>query len=466
MSADSPTVVDRLEGDALLGYDAEHVFHMRYSTVEAVRHGVILKRGAGMMLETSDGRTLIDAISTHHNVNLGHCHPELSRAIYEQLQTLDHVVTVPGFTNEPLVNVTAAVLRHALPGMASVFYAVTGAEAVEATLKMARYYWKALGRDTKTRFLSLNLGYHGNSFATLAATGRDHDGVPSASGRPLFPMFGPLPDGYVHVLGPYDFHNGTRSPEEEANMGARALEEAIAGLGSETIAGFIYEPMQGHNFYAPHKDYYHRVREICDEHEILTIDDEMITGFGRSGDWWGMGFYAGAEPDLVAFGKGVTSGSVPLSGAIASDKVWEVIRGRAPSQPVEITGTYGGHPVLCAAAIRNIELIEEHAFIERACALGDHLRSQLAGAFDMPELFEVRGTGLTAAIEFRTGHDADALRQRIAMEAFGRDLVVRGEYGTVGPLVSITPPFVATEPQIDQIVAVLREAVDAALAAI
>lgn len=465
MTTDTTVVPGKLTGDDLLAYGADHVFHMRYSTVEAVRQALILTRGSGMVLETHDGRRLLDAIATHHNVNLGHCHPELIRAAHEQMQSLDHVLTVPGFTNEPLVNVTKAILRNPLPGMATIFYTLTGAEAVEATMKMARYYWHALGRSTKSKFISLNLGYHGNSFATLAATGRDHDGLPSASGRRLFPAFDPLPEGYVHVLGPYDFHDGSRSAEEEASAACDALEKRIAREGADTVAAFLFEPLQGHNFYQPHPAYYRRVRQICDDNDILLISDEMITGFGRTGRWWGMSHYPGVEPDLTAFGKGVTSGALPLSGAITSAKVWDVIQGHAPKRSVEITGTYGGHPTLCAVAQRNIEVLEEQNLIERVDTVGDYLRQSLRRAFDGSEVFEVRGTGMIGVVEFKAGGDTDALRQQMALEAFLRDVIIRAERGTVGPLISITPPFIATEEEIDTVVARVHEAVSVALAA-
>lgn len=460
-------LLDTAEQDTiapLLQYGADHVFHMRYSRPEAVAGALLIESAQGIELHTSNGRTLIDAIATHHNVNLGHCHPELARAIYDQSLRLGHVATTPGFTNEPLIRVTEAILRHGLPSMQSIFYKMSGAEAVETCFKITRYYWNALGHRGKSRFVSLNLGYHGNTLATLAACGRDHDGVPATSGRELFPMFAPLPSGFLHVAGPYDFHDGSRSAEEEADAAADALAALVEAEGADTIAAVIVEPMQGHNFYVPDAHYYRRVREICDAHDLLFISDEMITGFGRTGRWWGMGRYD-VEPDITAFGKGITAGHVPLGGAICSGRVWDAIRAYSPNCPVEITGTYSGHPVLCQAGVKTIEIIEREDYVGRCVTLGEHLRRRLRERFDGDDVFEVRGEGLIGVVELDLRTDAKALGHRIAVEAMQRDVMLRVEQGMRGPLVSITPPFVVTEPQLDHIVAVARDAYDAARAA-
>lgn len=448
----------------LLKYGADHVFHMRYCGPDAVSASTMLVRASGSILETSDGRRIIDAVATHHNVNLGHCHPELSQAIYGQLLTLGHVVTTPGFTNEPMIRATEAILRNGLPSMASVFYKMSGAEAVETCLKIARYYWNAKGRKGKSRFISLRLGYHGNTLATLAACGRDHDGVPAGDGQELFPMFSPLPEGFLHVRGPYDFHDGRRSAVEEAEAAALELENLIRKEGAHTIAAFLFEPMQGHNFYSPDGHYYRRVRELCDHYEILMISDEMITGFGRTGAWWGMSQYD-VQPDITAFGKGITGGHVPLGGAICSAWVWETIRAHSPNCPVEITGTYSGHPVLCAAGAKTVEIIERENYVANNIALGEHLRAALRDAFEGTDAFEVRGQGLIGVIELKSRENAKDFGRKIAMEALKRDVLIRVEQGTVGPLISVTPPFITTTSELDKIAATARIAHDAALKA-
>jgi adenosylmethionine-8-amino-7-oxononanoate aminotransferase len=447
---------------ALLAYDVEHVVHMRYKDRAAIANALIIDHASGSILYDVDGNAYLDATAQHHNVNLGHCHPALVEAAHRQLARLGQSHTTPGFTHVPLVEVTEAILRHGLPTMASVFYCSIGAEAVEATMKFARYYQHAVGQPAKSKFITLNLGYHGNTFATLAACGRDHDGVPALSGEVLFPMFQPLPSGFVHVAGPYDFHGGELTPLEAAGAAADALEAAIVREGPDTIAAFLYEPIQGHNFHAPDREYFVRVRQICDRYDILMIADEMITGFGRTGRWWSMEHF-GVEPDITSFGKGITSGHVPLSGAILSQRVWDVVNRQAASTPVEITNTYSGHPVPCAVGLRNIEVLEHDGLVERSAAMGELLRERLAARCAGPGVFEIRGLGLVATLELRIDPEQRrAVGDRIAQEAFARGVLVRVEMGVVGPLVTLTPPLVVTDDQLDQMVAAVGDAVDAA----
>lgn len=453
------------DAEALLAYDLEHVVHMRYKDREAIANAMIVDRAGGSMLYDIEGRAYLDATAQHHNVNLGHCHPALVEAAHAQLARLGQSHTTPGFTHVPLVEVTEAILRHGLPSMASVYYCSIGAEAVEATMKFARYYQHAVGQPEKTKFVTLNLGYHGNTFATLAACGRDHDGVPASSGEQLFPMFQPLPEGFVHVAGPYDFHDGERTAVDCANAAAAALEAVIQHEGPDTIAAFLYEPLQGHNFYAPHPEYYERVRELCDRHDILMISDEMITGFGRTGRWWAMEHYT-VEPDITSFGKGVTSGHVPLSGAILSRRVWDVVNRQAPKTPVEITNTYSGHPVPCAVGLRNIEVLEQDGLVERSARLGEELRARLAERCAGPAVLEVRGLGLVATVELRVADRGTwrAVGDGIAAAAFADGVLVRVELGVTGPLVTVTPPLVVTDEELDRIVAAVAGAVAQATA--
>jgi adenosylmethionine-8-amino-7-oxononanoate aminotransferase len=280
-------------------------------------------------------------------------------------------------------------------------------------------------------------------------------------------MFEPRTPGFVHIDAPdpYRFDN----PDPDISLGVAAanrLEQAILREGPDTVAGFIAEPVQGAGgVIVPPPDYFGRIREICTRHDVLLIADEVITGFGRTGRWFGLEHY-GVEPDIMQFAKGITSGYVPLGGIGVSDKVREVINGVPPGMRWMHAYTYSGHPTCCAVALANIDILERERLVERAAAGGARLLEKLRGLETMEGVGHVRGQGLMAAVEVvadkttKQLFPAEAgLTQRL-MDA----LLERGLYTRVTmDCICLAPPLVTSDALLDRMVDTVRETIPAVL---
>ena len=278
----------------------------------------------------------------------------------------------PARTNEPAIELAERLSELAYPSINTFFFTSGGAEATETSIKTARFYWKALGKPDKIKVISRLRAYHGLTLAAMSATG-----LPA-----FWPMFEPRVPGFLHIDAPDPYRFVNRRPRASAVgvAAANQLEAAILREGPDTVAAFIAEPVQGAGgVIVPPPDYFPRIREICDRYDVLLIADEVITGFGRTGRWFGLEHY-GVEPDIMQFAKGITSGYVPLGGIGVSDRIREVINGVPPAKRWMHAYTYSGHPTCCAVALRNIDILERERLVERAAALGARLAAGLDGA--------------------------------------------------------------------------------------
>jgi adenosylmethionine-8-amino-7-oxononanoate aminotransferase len=373
------------------------------------------------------------------------------------MATLAFHSTYAGGTNGPAIALAERLSGLVYPSINSFFFTSGGAEASEASFKTARFYWKALGKPEKVKIISRHRAYHGLTLAAMSATG-----LPA-----FWPMFEPRTPGFVHIDAPdpYRFDN----PDPDISLGVAAanrLEQAILREGPDTVAGFIAEPVQGAGgVIVPPPDYFGRIREICTRHDVLLIADEVITGFGRTGRWFGLEHY-GVEPDIMQFAKGITSGYVPLGGIGVSDKVREVINGVPPGMRWMHAYTYSGHPTCCAVALANIDILERERLVERAAAGGARLLEKLRGLETMEGVGHVRGQGLMAAVEVvadkttKQLFPAEAgLTQRL-MDA----LLERGLYTRVTmDCICLAPPLVTSDALLDRMVDTVRETIPAVL---
>jgi adenosylmethionine-8-amino-7-oxononanoate aminotransferase len=303
-------------------------------------------------------------------------------------------------------------------------------------------------------------GYHGVTLAAMSATG-----LPS-----YWPMFEPRVPGFLHIDSPdpYRFVN----PDPSVSQGiaaANKLEEAILREGPDTVAAFIAEPVQGAGgVVVPQDDYFARIRAICDQYNVLLISDEVITGFGRTGRWFGLEHY-GVQPDIMQFAKGVTSGYVPLGGIGISDEIREAIMSVPPAQRWMHAYTYSGHPTCCAVALKNIEILENEKLIKRAARSGQRLLEKLRGLEALPGVGHVRGQGLIAAVEIVADKATQqlypasvALSQRLYEALLARGLYTR----VLMDCICLAPPLVITDEQLDRIVDIIRETIPEVLSRI
>lgn len=383
------STVDTAELKRLSGAHHWHPFtdHKELAELGGPR---IITRAEGVWLTDSTGARILDAMGGLWCVNVGYGRRELADAAYAQLTNLSFYHGFFKTTTEPTVRLAAKLAELTPPGLSRAFFANSGSEANDTIVRMARHYWALKGKPAKKIIIGREHGYHGT---TMAAT--------SLNGMPAMHEQGGLPlPGFAHVMAPYPFEGqGDMSPEAFGRLAARAVEEKILALGAENVAAFIGEPVQGAGgVIIPPDSYWPEINRICKEHDILLIADEVICGFGRLGHWFGSQRY-GIRPDFMTLAKGITSGYVPLSAVMVGDRVAETL--------IEEGGefyhgfTYSGHPVACAVALANLDIIEREGLVDRARSdIGPYLRQRLEEELDgHPIVGEIRSEGLIGAIE-------------------------------------------------------------------
>ena len=395
------------------------------------------------------------------NVLVGHGRIELAHAASRQMSRLGFASAYAGSTNRPAIELAERLAALCYPRINRFFFTCGGAEANESAFKTARFFWRLAGKPDKTRIISLAHGYHGTTLAAMSATG-----LPN-----YWPMFEPRVPGFVQIDSPYPyrfhapkaFPNDRRTPGE---MAADLLEEAILHAGADRVAAFIGEPVQGAGgMIVPPDDYWPRVRQICDRHHVLLIADEVITGFGRTGDWFGLSRY-GIEPDIVTFAKGITSGYFPLGGMGVSNTIAEAIDSATGPQTWMHAFTNSAHPVGCAVALANLNILEREELLARARGLGERLLPKLKTLESHPHVGEVRGLGLLAGVELvadkRTKAEFPADQQvghRVHAATQERGMFTRMR----GDIYNFAPCYVAHQTEIDRMVDILGDSIEAVL---
>ncbi len=416
--------------------------------------------GQGALVRDATGQEYIDGLSGLWNVNVGHGRRELAEAALHQMTTLAYSSAYAGSTNLPAIALAERLSELAYPAINSFFFTCGGAEASESSFKTARFYWKAVGQPGKIKIISRMRGYHGTTMAAMSATG-----MPA-----YWAMFEPRVPGFVHIDSPYPYRFVNSTPEiSDGVAAANLLEEAILREGPETVAAFIAEPVQGAGgVIVPQPDYFARIRAICDKHQVLLISDEVITGFGRTGRWFGLEHY-GIEPDIMQFAKGITSGYVPLGGIGVSDTIRDAINGVPPERRWMHAYTYSGHPTCCAVALRNIQVLHDENLIARADAAGRRLQAGLQSLAGLDGVGNVRGLGMLGAVEIV----ADKATKQVfppsaqIMQRLYDGLLERGLYTRVlFDAICLAPPLITTDEQIDRIVNIIGETIPAVLSAV
>ncbi|MBM3807410.1 MAG: aspartate aminotransferase family protein [Acidimicrobiia bacterium] len=449
MASGNPSAIDR---------DRAHLMHPLHhpSAYAATRVWV---SGKGAIIKDHTGREYIDGLAGLWNVNVGHGRTELAEAASRQMSTLAFHSAYAGGSNEPAIALADRLSRLVYPSINTFYFTSGGAESTETSIKTARFYWKAAGKPDKFKVISRRRGYHGLTLAAMSATG-----LPA-----FWPMFEPRTPGFSHIDAPdpYRFVN-TDASISIGVAAANQLEAAILSEGPETVAALIAEPVQGAGgVIVPPRDYFTRIREICDQYDVLLIADDVITGFGRTGTWFGLEHF-GVEPDIMQFAKGITSGYVPLGGIGVSDRLRDAINSVPASKRWMHAFTYSGHPTCCAVALRNIDILEQENLILRAATAGQRLMDGLRALESMDGIGNVRGLGLMAAVEVVADK---ATRQSFPPEAgmtqkLTDALLDRGLYTRVAlDSICLAPPLVITDAEIDRIVETVRDAVPAAIRA-
>ncbi len=411
----------------------------------------VIERGDGCYLWDTEGNRYLDGLAGLFTVNAGHGRPEIAAAAAAQAGDLGYF---PIWSNaHPRAIELAARLAELAPdNLNRVFFTSGGSEAVDTAWKLARNYFKAIGQPERTKIVARHYAYHGTTMGALSITG-----VPE-----IRTQFEPLIPGVFHAQPAYPYRCAFCSDSCSLQC-ANDIERIVVAEGPDTIAAVILEPVQNTGgSLVPPEGYMRRVREICDEHGILLISDEVICAFGRVGAWFGAQRF-GYEADLLTFAKGVTSGYAPLGGVLVSDRVAEpFVRGDADF----LHGfTFGGHPVSCAVALANLDVMEREDLPGRVRTYEDTFKAALDSLRDIPIVGDVRGTGYFYSIELiRDRATKEHLNERECKEVLKGFLGPRLlELGLIcraddraEPVVVLSPPLVAGPDEIDQITATLR----------
>ncbi len=422
--------------------------------------------GLGLCIVDASGREYLDASGGAAVSCLGHGHPDVIRAMHEQIDRIAYAHT-RFFSTAVAEELADHLVAHAPQGISHVYLVSGGSEAIEAALKLARQYFVEIGQPQRRHFIARRQSYHGNTLGALAVGGNEWRRR----------QFAPLLIDVAHVAPCYEYRDrrADETPEAYGARLARELEEAIARLGGENVIAFCAETVGGATSGAipPVPGYFRRIRDICDRHEILFIADEVMCGMGRTGTLHAVE-QEGVAPDLMAIAKGLGGGYQPIGAVLVGEKIIAALdKGSGFFQHGH---TYIGHPVACAAALAVQKVIQRDNLLAAVRRQGAGLSQRLAARFgNHPNIGDIRGRGLFMALELvadrATKEPFDPgwrLYARVKAEAMARGLMVYPMGGTIdgrrGDHVLLAPPFIVTDNDLDEIVGRLAGAIEAALA--
>ena len=418
----------------------------------------VITHAEGVYIFDSEGNKILDGMAGLWCVQLGYGNEDLSRTAYETLKNLSYYNLFFQTTTPYAAELAALVAGKTPPGVNQILFSSSGSEANDSALKLIWYYWNLMGKPNKKAIISRQRAYHGSTVAGA-----------SLSGLPFMQGIFDLPLPRIHHVGPtpcyYQYGAPGESERDFAKRCAKAIEDKILELGPENVAAFIGEPVMGAGgLMTPPEGYWQEVQEICRRHDVLLWSDEVICGFGRTGSWFGCQTY-GVTPDLMTMAKGMSSGYIPISAVALSEKMARPI---IESDSEMAHGyTYSGHPVACAVAIRNIELMEQKQLVgARGRAASERFQSHLNALRDHPLVGETRGVGLLGAIEL-VKNKATKERYSASGETgvicrghcFNTGVVMRA----VGETMFLCPPLVISDSEIDELFTLVKRALDLTL---
>ncbi len=420
----------------------------------SVDERVVMTEGSGLRLTDAEGRSYLDATGGLWLAQIGHGREEVARAAYEQMSKLEYFTSFWEFSNDRAIELATKLTSIAPEGLGHVYFTSGGSEGNEAAIKMARYYHHRRGESSRTWILARNKAYHGIGYGGGSATGFPvyHEG------------FAPMMPHVSHLTPPWPYRSElyggqAETPEQVTDFLIAELEQRIAEIGPGNIAAMLGEPIMGvGGMLVPPADYWPRVREVLDRHGILLILDEVVTAYGRTGSWFAAQHF-GVRPDIIVTAKGITSGYIPLGALLVGDHVAEVLL-RDHGFPMGYT--YNGHPVACAVALENLDIIEREGLLARATEIGGFLHRELEAQLgDLPVVGEIRSVGMMLAVELvadRTTREPLPMLQPLLPD------VIRRETGVIvrdcAHSLVLSPALIMTEAEAKEAVDAMRQVLE------
>ncbi|MEQ8398141.1 aspartate aminotransferase family protein [Thalassobaculum sp.] len=423
---------------------------------------MIIERGEGVYVYDDAGKPYIEAMAGLWCASLGFSESRLVKAATDQMNKLPYYHTFAHKAHLPGIDLAERLIKLAPVPMSKVFFCGSGSEANDTAIKLVWYYNNARGRHAKKKFISRMKGYHGVTIASASLTG-------TPVNHPGFDL--PLA-GFKHTSNPHYYRFGQEGETEEqfATRMANDLEQMILDEGPETVAAFIAEPIMGAGgVIVPPKTYYEKVQAVLKKYDVLMIADEVICGFGRTGNFWGCETM-GIKPDILTCAKALSSSYLPISAVMISDDVYQPIAQASADLGVLGHGyTYSAHPVCAAVALETLKIYEERDIVGHVQAVSPHFQKRLHALIDHPLIGETRGRGLIGAVEivadkatkkpFDPKAGAGALVNKAATE---HGLIVRA----IGDNIAFTPPLIINDSQIDELFDKMVKALDDGQAAL
>ena len=413
----------------------------------------VVTGGKGVYIIDSEGNRILDGMAGLWCVNIGYGRDELADVAAEQMKQLAYYNSFFGTANVPAIELAAKIKSLAPDNIGHVFFTGSGSESNDTNLRMVRHYWSQKGQPQKRFVISRDNAYHGSTMAGM-----------SLGGMEFMHKQGGIIDGIEHIMQPHWYKESTagESVEDFGLRAAKALEDKILELGAENVGAFIGEPIQGAGgVIVPPANYWPEIQRICKKYDLLIILDEVITGFGRTGNWFAAQTFD-IEADMIPFAKGLSSGYLPIGGVAVSKRVADVlIEGGEFAHGY----TYSGHPVAAAVAKANIDIIEREGMVEAVRdETGPYLQAKLAELGAHPLVGQVRGMAMVGALELvkdkatREPFDKDIeIAAKVRDYAIASGLMVRA----VGDCLIMSPPLCITKAEIDELITLLTKALDA-----
>lgn len=416
---------------------------------------LVVAKGDGVYIVDDQGKRYLEAMAGLWCASLGFSEKRLADAAYKQMLELPYYHTFNYKTHTPIVDLAERLVEMAPVEMSKVIFQSSGSEANDTAVKFVHYYNNAIGRPEKKKIIARTKGYHGTTRTAASLTG-----LPNM--HALFDL--PLP-GVLHTTCPHYYRYGEDGESEEAfaTRCADDLERMIEAEGAHTVGAFIAEPVMGAGgVIVPPATYYEKIQAVLKKHDVLFIADEVICGFGRTGEMWGCQSM-GIEPDILCCAKALSSSYLPISAVLIKDEIYEGLKRGTAEMPFGHGFTYGGHPVAAAVAVETLKIYDEIDVVAHAKKIGERLQSGLRQFSDHPIVGEVRGIGMLAAVELvedkptkRPFDPARKVGAGLQDRAQEDGLIVRA----MGDSIAFAPPLILNEAQTDEIIERFGRALD------